>query len=278
MLRDVVADDCQPWTWNRKRDVGEIVCRYHGKTGATVNYYSCMELADRYDTLLDDFFMLNPEIDEDCTNIQPNTEYCVKGYIKPPVATDGLCGPQHNNATCLGTEKQCCNSETWKCGDTEDDCRPGTCYEGACPGADVYAIDGKCGKQHNNLKCGGKWGDCCDNDGVCGTGAEFCGAGKCQSGNCTTTSTTTSGVGIPTGEPWLNGNTTDGTCGGPDFLTCNVLFGDCCSKDGVCGSKPGHCGDGCQAQFGYCGIDIISTTTVVANTTSTGAAAAAATM
>lgn len=35
-----------------------------------------------------------------------------------PVADDGLCGPLHNNATCLGTAKQCCNSITWKCGDT----------------------------------------------------------------------------------------------------------------------------------------------------------------
>jgi len=38
--------------------------------------------------------------------------------IDKPLATDGLCGPKHNNATCKGTEKQCCNSETWKCGNT----------------------------------------------------------------------------------------------------------------------------------------------------------------
>lgn len=40
-------------------------------------------------------------------------------------------------------------------------------------------VDGKCGTQHDNLKCGGPWGDCCSFDGVCGTGPDFCGKGKC---------------------------------------------------------------------------------------------------
>lgn len=39
--------------------------------------------------------------------------------IEPVRAYDGLCGPYHNDATCVGTAKGCCNSETWTCGDTE---------------------------------------------------------------------------------------------------------------------------------------------------------------
>lgn len=117
------------------------------------------------------------------------------------------------------------------------DCREGTCYEGACLGADEYAIDGKCGTQHGNLKCGGKWGSCCSNDGVCGSTADFCGIGNCQSGNCTKTPVET-----PTVEqPWLFGNSTDGTCGGTKAYVCNPVYGYCCDKDGLCGN---NCGAG----------------------------------
>jgi hypothetical protein len=107
--------------------------------------------------------------------------------IMSPVAKDGLCGPQHNNATCLGTDKQCCNGETWKCGDSKDDCRPGTCYSGACVigGADIFSLHGRCGPRNGGLMCGGKWGDCCNFEGRCGTGDEFCGKDACESGNCT---------------------------------------------------------------------------------------------
>lgn len=117
------------------------------------------------------------------------------------------------------------------------DCQEGTCYEGACHGADEYAIDGKCGTQHGNLKCGGRWGSCCSNDGVCGSTADFCGIGKCQSGNCTKAP-----VQPPTVEqPWLFGNSTDGTCGGTKAYVCNPVYGYCCGKDGLCGN---NCGAG----------------------------------
>ena len=66
-----------------------------------------------------------------------------------------------------------------------EDCAPGTCYEGICPGAKIYSIEGQCGPKNSNLLCGGKWGDCCNFDGVCGTGEDFCGKGVCESGNCT---------------------------------------------------------------------------------------------
>lgn len=65
-----------------------------------------------------------------------------------------------------------------------DDCKPGVCYEGACWGHKYYTTDGKCGKQHGDSKCAGKWGDCCSIDGQCGTGPEFCAESKCYSGSC----------------------------------------------------------------------------------------------
>jgi hypothetical protein len=39
--------------------------------------------------------------------------------LEPLRAYDGLCGPHHAGATCIGTDKQCCNSKTWECGDSE---------------------------------------------------------------------------------------------------------------------------------------------------------------
>ena len=77
----VLADDCQPWQWSSKRDVipGQVVCRYTLTSPAEVNYYSCIELADRYDITIDKFFLLNPDLDRDCKTIKPNTDYCVAG-------------------------------------------------------------------------------------------------------------------------------------------------------------------------------------------------------
>ncbi|KAK4119961.1 carbohydrate-binding module family 24 protein [Parathielavia appendiculata] len=105
--------------------------------------------------------------------------------IEPLRSPDGFCGPQHNNAGCAGTDAQCCNSETWACGNSEycrhhlsaniparEDCADGTCYEGLCAGDKVYSTDGTCGSEHDNRL------------GQCGTGADFCGESVCQSGNC----------------------------------------------------------------------------------------------
>jgi hypothetical protein len=66
---------------------------------------------------------------------------------EPLRAYNGLCGPDNGNATCVGTDKQCCNKNTWICGDTlyvpefpgwicadvqiSDDCAI-NCYEGNC--------------------------------------------------------------------------------------------------------------------------------------------------
>ncbi|KAI1371647.1 carbohydrate-binding module family 50 [Hypoxylon crocopeplum] len=235
LLSVVAADDCQPSTWTVDArpaaptpfiasnatirlksasvaligavEPGEINCRYRGSTYEDVNYYTCTQLAERYEITIEKFFMLNPDLDPDCGNIQPNTDYCVDGFIEPVRATDGHCGPPNNNATCLGNQSgQCCNAETWTCGNSTADCAPGTCYEGACVGDNIYSTDGTCGYAYGNRLCIGKWGDCCSLDGACGTGVDFCGEDVCQSGNCTRPN-------MPSPAPTL-GNTTDGTCGG----------------------------------------------------------------
>ncbi len=67
-----------------------------------------------------------------------------------------------------------------------EDCEDGSCYEGACPGGGdkFYSTDGTCGKAYGDRLCAGKWGDCCNMSGKCGTGTAFCAAAVCQSGNC----------------------------------------------------------------------------------------------
>lgn len=115
--------------------VGDIVCRYNATSPEAVNYYTCTELALRYETDLEMFFTLNPSMDRDCATIKPNTEYCIKGCMVPwpyfswmgadglivldyAQSQDGFCGPNHGGTSCLGTAKQCCNGETWQCGNT----------------------------------------------------------------------------------------------------------------------------------------------------------------
>lgn len=97
------GDECKSWTWSNSRKsqtlakdlsksipirrlqaedeptAGDPVCRLWTETGKEVNYYTCTQLAERYDIETELFFRLNPEIDENCSNIEPKTEYCVYG-------------------------------------------------------------------------------------------------------------------------------------------------------------------------------------------------------
>jgi hypothetical protein len=105
----VVADNyCQPVTWlagTGKRGIhlasmvastsslptcsavpsrpaiqpGEINCRYKYTTSDAVNHHTCTELADKFGTSRERFFVLNAVLKPDCSNIQPLTEYCVIG-------------------------------------------------------------------------------------------------------------------------------------------------------------------------------------------------------
>lgn len=116
------------------------------------------------------------------------------------------------------------------------DCADGTCYKGACEGDSVFSTTGQCGSQNGNKQCAGVWRDCCNAAGKCGTGEDFCGTAVCQLGNCTIPK-------APTGIPsWWGGNTTGGTCGPSNQNTFNVIWGDCCNSNGICGSDPSDCG------------------------------------
>ncbi|KAL1910215.1 hypothetical protein Sste5344_003829 [Sporothrix stenoceras] len=206
--------------------VGDVNCRYDATTGSKVSSATCAELAKKYGIREEVFFKLNPSVLPDCSNIGPDTDYCVAGSA------------------------QCCNSETWTCGKTEEDCSRGICYEGACAGDKVYSTDGTCGVKDGRIRqCAGKHGNCCNNDGKCGTGEAFCGLENCQGGDCVKPEQKDYKPGAGT---WLGGNTTDGTCGGTNKFTCNVVYGNCCNKDNICGSNPSDCEAGCQPEWGMC--------------------------
>ncbi len=166
--------------------------------------------------------------------------------IEPLRAFDGKCGPPNNNATCIGTDKQCCNSQTWTCGDSADDCGPGTCYEGVCDGDIIYSTDGTCGQDHGLRSCAGLWGNCCSRGGQCGTGPAYCGLFACQEGDCDRWKDPP----LPEGTPW----TPDGTCGGVEGYRCSHDVGRCCNANGICGENPADCfvERGCQPAFGIC--------------------------
>ncbi|KAK3372074.1 hypothetical protein B0H63DRAFT_563576 [Podospora didyma] len=148
--------------------VGQVNCQYESApTPEDVDATTCQALADKYLVSIDTIFLLNPSLKRDCSNVKPNTQYCVKGYIQEMISTDGYCGTPHNNATCLENGKRCCNSETWKCGNGFEDCRPGTCWGNTCPDPPIYSLDGQCGVDYQGLLCAGKWGNCCGIDGFC---------------------------------------------------------------------------------------------------------------
>jgi hypothetical protein len=58
---------------------GEIVCFMTSQSPALVNYYTCTEMADTFEFPLELFFLTNPSLKRDCSNIQPLTEYCITG-------------------------------------------------------------------------------------------------------------------------------------------------------------------------------------------------------
>ncbi|KAF4986294.1 hypothetical protein FDECE_16027 [Fusarium decemcellulare] len=74
----------------------------------------------------------------------------------------------------------------------EPDCariRPYTkyCVQGCnCELRVVVSTDGICGlvEGRHTLRVCGEWGDCCNLQGKCGSGPDFCGEGICQAGEC----------------------------------------------------------------------------------------------
>lgn len=108
-----IADDCRPVTWSNNGKVarlaeatgtpmiststpspvsnssgritilevnpGELNCRAWGKTYDQVNYYTCTEICNKYQITTGYFFSLNPTLNNDCSNIQPKSKYCIDG-------------------------------------------------------------------------------------------------------------------------------------------------------------------------------------------------------
>ncbi len=70
---------------------GEVNCRFSATTGNDVNYYTCTELATKYGATIDLFFILNPTLEPDCSNIQPNTPYYFAGCEFPNTSMAEVC-------------------------------------------------------------------------------------------------------------------------------------------------------------------------------------------
>lgn len=68
---------------------GEINCRFYERTYDDANYYSCKEMADKWDLSIPQFFFLNPILLPDCSNIEKNALYCITG-CKLRVSVDFL--------------------------------------------------------------------------------------------------------------------------------------------------------------------------------------------
>lgn len=113
-------DECKPGRWSVKREggidiitwlprdpmegreiqreiqPGEINCRLEADEEEEVNYNTCENIADRYDMEVKEFFFLNPDLKPDCSNIEPNTRYCVRGCkLTSSLARRVKCGFEH---------------------------------------------------------------------------------------------------------------------------------------------------------------------------------------
>lgn len=58
---------------------GELNCRFWDETYDDPNNYTCTRMAEVFGISVEDFFSMNPTLLPDCSNIEPNTEYCVIG-------------------------------------------------------------------------------------------------------------------------------------------------------------------------------------------------------
>ncbi|KGO66431.1 hypothetical protein PITC_067270 [Penicillium italicum] len=102
MSRVAAKDECQPYVWGdpsharslRTEDdndsdppkAGEINCRKEGTSPSSVNYYTCTQMANDNQISVETFFLINPALKKDCSDIQANKGYCVDGWsTAPPV-------------------------------------------------------------------------------------------------------------------------------------------------------------------------------------------------
>jgi len=85
----------------------------------------------------------------------------------------------------------------------------------------------------------------------------------------TTTVSSTKTSTAATSTPSTSKVTTDGQCGANGLTCLGATFGNCCSSSNWCGTSDVHCGTGCQAGFGNCGIVSKTTSAPPAGATKT---------
>ncbi|KAF1834234.1 hypothetical protein BDW02DRAFT_579755 [Decorospora gaudefroyi] len=149
------------------------------------------------------------------------------------------------------------------------------------------STDGSCGASNSGMTCIGFVGpdglsECCSEYGWCGNSNLHCqtgcqaGFGKCgaqpsasPSASVSVSASSTGPVPTPTGP-----TTTDGSCGASNNgMTCIGFVGpdglsECCSEYGWCGNSNLHCQTGCQAGFGKCGDQDISSSSAAVSASS----------
>lgn len=115
---------------------------------------TCNEIALRFGINFTSFQTLNPEINDQCTNLWLNYAVCVAPVTPAPLSTNGACGPAWGHATCTGTNFGDCCSTSGYCGSTPDYCGAGNCVSGACNGNSTgVTTDGTCGPAYGGTTC-----------------------------------------------------------------------------------------------------------------------------
>ncbi len=103
-------DECQPITWGEADasedaffdplppmpdqfakfgpggpKVGDLECQLYTSTDQEVNYFTCTEIAQYGRISNDEFFLWNPELKPDCSNIKSWSWYCIAGGKCMPI-------------------------------------------------------------------------------------------------------------------------------------------------------------------------------------------------
>lgn len=95
-----------------------VICRNNATAPAKATYFTCTELRNVYIISVEKFMFLDPSMDPDCTNNQAGESYCVAGNVVA-TTTDGTCKPQSKVPYLEYSRCQCCNRETFKCGNAK---------------------------------------------------------------------------------------------------------------------------------------------------------------
>ncbi|KAL2019543.1 hypothetical protein VTK56DRAFT_9510 [Thermocarpiscus australiensis] len=173
---------------------------------------------------MDEFVDMNPSVDTDCYSWVGGREYCIMMPRARYISTDRTCR-RSGTITCIGSAFGPCCGKDGRCSSTERASnlprRHFSYGDGQCPSLG-YSTNGTCGRIIG-LRCGGPFGSCCSNSGVCGSTEKECGVGNCQSGACVgSTSTSSTAPATTSSQPSVVPfrPSPDGTCGGALKYKC----------------------------------------------------------